>query len=939
MRRFDIVLSDLREIVKRKRVKIILLSLVAAFVGFSYAITRDLYYPAEASFRDKGKASSGLSFNMSDLLTGGSGDKHDSEAVSAMKSMRLMESLIRKENMQGDISEKTLSQPLLKNIYNNLVVEWAHFNRSKVPSLKDDNKSLKFTHIAYEGEVYLPLEITFSDETTYEVAGGGKGKLNTPFKNANYEFTLSKLDEEPLAHRSFNVQLYPIKHVAKDLTTLLIAKTDPDDRGIIRIKYNHPDRHFGTQFVNKLMLVYQDYLEEERDRISKAQLHYLQKREEEIGLSLKSIMKEHAAAISQDISSSGFTDTKMEMEFLTNQFIAANSKLMQINLDEKRLEKVLTGDFASFDQGSPGSSDAPIINDIFHKMRDLKLQQDTLDLALEDNRATLQEKDFEQDLNKLSILKACCQEADKIIGGNLDSPAALKAPQYRLDLWKKRLQNKEIDETQFDSYVERLKSLIHMQITSIEERMKHRMTVPKEYQGLNLASAKDLYVLLSHDRQNNESAIKQLGFVIKQLDLPDFEVTSLTSVVNDPVSNEKIMKASQLSHSLKDTANRTSRELDRIRDELRVQKEFLKMHLSESAKLLEIKDDLLKDKSMLLQAAMLEMTGREITVLEKQLYDYVTTRLLNLQIEKRMVIQHQDELKEQLASIPEKWMQEQLLEQHILRNQKMVENITGMVESKNISNNLELVQSAPLDWAVPPLHPNHPKIMMKTIMGGILGAFLATGFFLAKGLLIDTPLTMENLNANGFKTLGKLRYKRRDKTLPLFDQNLDTLRRGLSYLPHPSTLINFYTHHLDYTDLLVQLLKKRGETVVFLDLSFKAEGSTPGLKQYLAGSCALDSIIIDDRIASGGLDRFSNELLGQEKFKELLGTLKSQYDWVVASTPIKFSAAEMETLLLTFDAAFIGLGKENLLQMTPLLTELEELKKEKPIAFLQYQML
>ena len=531
--------------------------------------------------------------------------------------------------------------------------------------------------------------------------------------------------------------LNPIKNVSRDLASLLTAKNDIDDRGLIRIRYYHPDRHEAAFFVNTLMRVYQDYLQEEHARIAEAQLNYLQDREGEMGASLKTAMQEQAKAIREDLSSSGFTDSRKELEFLSGQLLALSQRQMQINLDEKRLEGLVASDVASFDQNSPGSLDAPIINELLYKIRELRLHQDSLSLAL---------KNAKQD----------------------------------------SLQAKDT----------------------------------ASFHGFSLASAKDIYLALVRDLQENEAALKQLDFVIKQLESPEFEITSLTAVLSDPVSHEKIMKASQLSHSLKDSANRTSRELERIEEELKVQKQFLKMHLTETSHLLELKKGVFEEKALRLQHAMLEMSEKEIALLEKQLSDYKRARLLNFQDEKRTVEKHQAELKSRIAALPEKWMQEQLFEQLLQRNHRRVENVAMMVESKNISNNLELVQSAPLDLAIAPLHPKSPHLILLTLSGALLGAFFSSLYFIGSGVLKGVPLTQSNLAINGFKAAGLLFYRKRDTILPLFDSNLDTLRRSLAYLPAiPTALLTLCGSGPDFSDTLADLLRKRGERTLRLHLS------------------------------------------------------------------------------------------------------------------------
>lgn len=849
---YQILLGDIGEILRRHKKTIMTSALGLALIAFSLGVTRDVLYLGEATFRDKAKADSGVRQSMSDFFLG-SGEKNDSEAVSAMRSARLMEELIRRRGLQGTVNEKTASFPLLRTIQENLRVEWAYLMKKKVPALPEKEKVIAIADIQYHGELYIPLELTFLDETTYQVKEGSEGQLGHPYVGDTFRFTLNKVGGEPLEGRTFLVRLDPLKNVAKDLAQVLIAKTDSDDRSLIRIKNLHPDRQEAAQFVNTLMEIYQDYLRQEHDRIAKAQLTYLETRENEIALSLKKVMEDHATSLQNDLVASGFTDSKKELEFLTGQLLQFTHKLTEIELDQKRLARALEGDFASFDPSARGTADAPIINEMLQKMRELKMGQESLVVAL----------------------------ADKEVKSNASD----------------------------------------------------------EYLGVGLQTAKEIYVALSRERQENDSTLKQLDFVLKELVQPEFEITSLTALLHDPVSQEKIMKASNLSHSLKDTSNRTQRELERIKEELRVQKEFFKTHLAETAKLLELKGQVLDEKFVLLQLAMLEMSGRDIAVLESQLHDYIATRMNNLKVEKRMLESELISLKERLAHIPEKWVKDQLLEQHLQRTQRMVENISSMVESKNISNNLELIQSAPLDFALVPLHPKPPRLILLTIIGAFLGTLFSSLFFVSKSLLTAIPLTLDNLTLNGFKTVGSFTYKKGERKPPLFDANFDTLRKALAYFPaHHLSLINLTGQGPDYADMLADLLRKKGDSVLRLHLTSQPEGTT-GLKECLEEHLPVDAAIQGDTLYLGHVDRFANELFTHDRFNDTLHELKHRYSWIVASSDVPLNSPEAENLIARFDAALLAIQDETYQTLQPLLIDLEDLRREKPIAFLRLQSL
>lgn len=928
---FKITLTDLFLMLKRNKRAIKWTGIALALLGLVYGLTRPVVYVAEATFRDKGKAGGMKSMSLAESILTSLPEKHDSEAVSAMLSSRLMQTIIQKLGLNGTLEK---GGSYLERIQNNLIAEWADYNKVKTPLIASIREPIQLTAISYSDEVSRPLRLTFLDENTFEVEGL-QGQLNAPVTTPTYSFTLVRTLEEPLSGRTFNATLHPLQQKADELKTLLKVSPDTEDRYLIKIRYYDLDRTQASLFVNTLMEAYQDFLKEEHNRIAVTQLNYLKSREKEMAASLKQVMEEHAQNIQKDLSSSGFTHSQKEMEFITNQLLSINHKMMALEVEEKRLKNLLGNDFALTEQiAFINQADHPSLHEMSRKVRELRLSQDSLDLALKD-LAHLDKETFQGLMKEMAALNHSCDQLDSMIqtvqnDGKLDPQHPLmQDPQYLIGAWYE-----SSSKAPFIAYLQSLKKLFTMERNTLQERVHHRQKGAEEYQGITLETAKEIYLQLARDVLENERELKQIDFVLKQMEGPDFEISSLTSLLKDPIAQERIQKASLLSFALKDQVNRTSREQERTREELQMHKEFLKTHLKESLKLLTLKDELLEDKNTALQRAMLEMSHREIALLEKQLQDYLTQSLSHIETEKNMLKDNQEELKDKLTFIPEKWIEEQLLEQHLIRNQKNVENVTAWVESKNINNNLELIQSAPLDFASTPLNPKPPRILLTTLLGGVTGLLLASLFTISTGLIRKIPLSILNLELNGFHPLGFLTYKRKDKILPLFDQNLDTLRKAIAFVqrPAPYSVVLFPASGLDFTDAFRSLLLKQQKKV--LTLALTTDNGELGLKHYLEKSLEITPLVHDDTLFSGGLDRFSNEFLSSPKFKILLKLLLKEYDVVLATTSAPLTSQEAFTLIEAFDAALIGLTDETFQELRPLLHQIHSHNTSKAIGFL-----
>lgn len=905
---FDIVLSDLWTCLRYKKRLILLCSLLIASFALYYAIDRNVVYVAEATFRDRGKADAGMRQTVADYIFGSVAEKNDSEVVSAMKSSRLIEAVVKKLSLQGSISEKGSSFQFLKRLHDHTLSEWAFWTRRKTPILTETVVPLKLIDINYLGEIPEHLSITFLGETEFVFDSGERGILGEPFKFKNGSFTIVPLDSSSLKGKTFNITFNSISSTVKNLLSNIVANQDQDDRTLVKLKYYDTDRKRAAQFINELMASYQDFLEEEHDRINSKQLDYLKKREEEMALSLKEVMEKHAQKVEKGLSANGFTNTQKELEFLTHQMMVANQKMMEIDLEKKRLTSVVEGDFAAYDPYNPSMSDAKVINEILGRIRTLKMEQDALDLALKDD--SFDEERFKVELRERERLVKCCNESKEVIAlldhNKTVEPHLLNDPKYMLSSWNESIKDKKRDtglKKQYREYVSHLKRLFEMQLASIDERLHHRTSGSVDFQGITLNTAKDLYLQLTKDRQELEGQIRQIRFVLDHIDSPDFEISSLTTILTDPISLERIARGTQISLQIKDSANRTNKEIERLQDELNIQKSFLKLHLSESKKLLDLKSSLLSEKDFELKKATLEMSHRELALLEKQLEDFISTRQANLDQEKIMLTDHQSAIKTKMALIPEKWIHEQLLEQHLLRNQRMVENITGLVESKNISSNLELIQSSPLDYAKAPLFPKNPHLLIWSFIGLVGGAFITSLFVIAQGLVFSIPLTKANLSLNGYKVAGTLNYKRRDETLPPYDENLNTLRKALDFLPENSHLISLIRGDgISYGTLLFEILQKQGKKVCLLDISNKGELS---LENLIKNAEANDYLYIKN-------DRFAFETLTSQAFDRYLNGLRQHYDMIVFNYPGSMTDATSLALIRKADASIVGLATEHL---------------------------
>lgn len=521
----------------------------------------------------------------------------------------------------------------------------------------------------------------------------------------------------------------------------------------------------------------------------------------------------------------------------------------------------------------------------------------------------------------------------------------------------KRLKNINCDEcVHYDSYTGRGDPAIinHLlaeirvlkqQSDALELALKKSGPIkPKEaFNGITLETSRSLYLAFIQELNQLEAEEKQHRFIIEQLKAPDFELSSLTALLHDPISQERIATVTQVVIDLKDENNRTQKELERLNDELALQKGFLTAHIQQMADLLQLKTSLLHEKIIAVQAATLDLTAQQISILKKNLSDYIRTRIENLNQEKILLEEHQLALHERMASIPPKWASEQLLNQNLALQQNFLENLANMVESKNITKNLEMVQSSPLDDAIAPLHPKPPRLLFFSVFGAALGCLGAAGYLFSRSLIKGVPASLDNLRLTPLHVSGKISPFQGDEisaTAPLLDTDLDTLRRLIARYEQDTLstgraklLLIAPGNGPDFSNTLAKLLAKKGQTTLKIKLGFQKgqeDTSAPGLLQYLEGKAeapAIEAMEGFDLISSGGTSRYSEELLRSPRFERLLDKFKPNYDWIIGVTSAKVPSAEAENLAKLFDGMVLVVTNETLQNLVAFSNSLAENRK------------
>ena len=949
--RFLITLSDVLTLFRKSKWKIISCILLMTTAAMLWALTKPIKYKAEGSYRVKNVHSSPVGFAQL-LFNEGMNLNVESEALSIFKSRQFIEEVIRRLNLQGRITFPDEGSSTFSLIKNNLKIEWVNFRNFPYPLFKDIKRPLELTYIYYPGEVPVHLSIRLKDgdhflvEQEHEIIG--EGQLGVPFVQDSFAFTLEKRTSEEALPETFGIVLKPLADLAMTYAKQIEIDFLKIDKNVLTFTYLDENRHTASRFINMAMEVYQDYIKEEHNEIARTQMSYLHTRQEESAEKLKELMSEHAEHITSDLSMSGFIDSKMEMDFLIRSQHELKEKLLANELEIKRLFNLQANHYVHYDQYTHRDGSPNIINSILVEIRGLKQERDGLELAIKENSQLNYEnltRYFDQQLVELQQIKQQKLDLRNIVlyhtsGETLnESSALLQDPRYLMKEWISRLHKTEDKEVngeewqknsdQFVAYLDNVERLLNVHEKILQARLAHQQKASGEYQGINLKTAHELYLEYCKKLSSEESTIRQTNFFLDRMkEDPDFEITSLCSVLVDPVSAKMISKASDLIMQIKDESNQSLREQTRLQDDLTLQRTFLSQHVKQMIQLMELNRKLIGEKIFSLQNVSLELIHQQIYLLEKNLEDYTQSRLGNLEQERMIVQKHLKEIQNEMLALPKKWMAERLIEERVESNQSIVKEIANIVESKTISHNLDVIQSAPIDKAYVPLNPKSPRTMLYGILGAFLGGFLGVSFVLGQSLAHGLRVSLENLRSLGLYVCGYFSssYNPNGKS-SLSDSDLNTLRRIYSYLEVKAdktpadvksvakTVLLIEGRGPDYSFDLAYLFHKAGQKVLIIDLDFdRSMGNvSSGLLQYLDGDITTLPIVeasYGAYLPSGGSNRFALELLTSRVFVDALNELVRQYDWIIAVSHAMPLGADAEGLSSLFSSSIITLQDE-----------------------------
>jgi hypothetical protein len=279
-------------------------------------------------------------------------------------------------------------------------------------------------------------------------------------------------------------------------------------------------------------------------------------------------------------------------------------------------------------------------------------------------------------------------------------------------------------------------------------------------QESTLETVQRLFIDYNHELDAVILNIKQLNFVKDQIDHSDVEVSSLSNLLSDPVSQNMVQKASTLALELRDESNRSPKESERIKEALLYQKQFLASHVSQLIGAQKIKAKLIKEKIDSLQKVSIKILNNEKKLIEERLTDI------------RSKMSH---------SLPKKWKSENML---LLKKEiysGIIENLAKMEESKVIDKNMKFSDYSVLDRPSYPLFASDKGILVIPGLVAFLSFVSLYFFHFVKRISKGSPISEELLTSMQFPYFTSLSSAHFESIDDIDQNDFEALKKNGSF--------------------------------------------------------------------------------------------------------------------------------------------------------------
>ena len=845
--------------------------------------------------------------------------------IAYFKSKRILFPVIEKLNLQGRFIPESKVKSRLKNLKDNLTLEYRFLLRKDPQPIPEEKSPLVFKSIEFNGKSKASFNIKFLNQDDFYVnsryGAHKKGKIGERFDFADGFFVIEPESTNKLKGKSFSAVIDTKDGVYEDILKYLTVEPDDADPLLLEILFENKNNTLSANLVNELMKEYKNFLEQEQSDRNQFQLAYLNKRSNEVNSEFLFDLNDYANDIKSLAINKGYLDSQREIAHLSKLQEENQNNLLRIDNEIKRLKQFKTDDYLYCDN----AFNTEAIRELLHKRRSNQQRIYSLELALNSQQEepvcqpdVNLEKRYQVALasleNQLKNAKSASLQIEKNVPLDINSSDPHFQPELVVnwignynDLLPTIRDAKEnstlIASSDMRSFYQTRSNLLHyfkenQNLLNIQlKNLSFKASSPGEFstdntKGVEPETSEQLYKKATEELEKLQKQLKKTDYVYKQLQEPEFPINSLSGVLTDNTSQDLIKQSTQLYIDLHDTNNFTQKERQRKHENIKVLRQSLAMHLSRLVDLMSLEQDSLQGNILTLQKATLDSSKQKGSILDASLDNIIQTRLESLYNEKKVLMAQNQSLINRMSNAPNTWVRQKALETKTEVNKSLLEEVSRLVETKNVQSNISLIDSRPLDFAYPPLYPKNPLVLIKSIFFAILSLSMCFAFFSYRVITKGPNAYPEYLKSIGQKFSGYLSkssccsYSSISVIEKLPEQDKDTFRELIQEIGSPKesklvfAALNQQANYLPNLLHFLSILEKKA-----LVIDFGEHGNEKSLEKYLEKeeTNRVKDLLNYHLLSIDSSSTFINETLKLQQFTAILEKFKQDYSIIFFS--------------------------------------------------------
>lgn len=921
-----ITLVDLVRFIVRSKKWLWKVACVGSLFGMGIALYRaPLDYKILATFAELGEThGAGGGSVLQGLLEVAGANVGGPQIVVLMTSRQVLKPLVARLGLQVKMGEESSSA--LGSWWNHIK---ACVTAERGRLLEEPERGL-FSHVSYEGDVPFQGFLRFSSSTEYQVFSSHRelistGRVGERLVLDELAWVVVKSPSHLLLHHDYPLQIRPWVEVVGDLQARILITLNKKGQSVYDLCLRYPIRAEGQQILNRLMEEYRLYLRHNHETLAQEQLFYLEKRQDHLYQELEHAFSEYTGYFERNLMQNGCIDFEQDAARWLEPHRTMMHRLNEIDVELTCLQSKPDLPYLGSDRDL-----LTRLHEIASQCDALRAQRDMLGLAF--LQKEVQESDALLLSDRIEALQDVRQTREALTCFLTDLETTHTFPSLTMlpmatppvmMQWIDRLKASSVESCEGRDFMHFMREHVHllsMKEKYLQDRCFQGRSIVAEIEGIDPESAHTLFVQYNEKIDDTEGEIRYLRELLGKFAEREFEVSSLGSVLSDPISQTLIDHASQASFSLKDAKHHSTKEEARLTEELGLQKELLHAHLTQLISVKEVHQAVLKEKIENLKTLSLESIQRNLALLEDHRTTLLQKKCIDLTHEKDLLRERILNFRAQMTHLPQKWQQEKLLHLKTQLGVEAFQAITPVIEAKTVGHHLHSVASRPLDEALLPTAPMKPRLMLLAAVGGGVSAIFALFIALLRALYQGFPASREKLLAMRYPWIGSIAAS--CDGVPVETFHMEAIRLIAARCQQRRvTLLS--GKGPNYSHALAEILGRAGKRVLLVQcdwLSPSHVSEPEGLLHWFESGTQIAPISFSawyDLMPRGGSSPFGMELLLSARFQQLLETWESSYDQVILFVRAPLESSEARAALLWSQQMFVTVRQESMELLTP----------------------